>query len=59
MKQRPDKPKKCDFASMADFMIASAAWAEIYNQWPWADRPDEDDGFVFDIVDNQQERQGS
>ncbi len=55
MHVRPDKPRKRDFvceggAGMGEFLRASAAWAEAYNQWPWTDEEDEDDQFVYDVL---------
>lgn len=50
MKERPPKPRKEDFDSVAASMKASAAWAEQWNVWPWGGPPDEDDNYYFEIA---------
>jgi hypothetical protein len=47
--ERPPKPRKCDFTDMREFMRASAEWAQQWNVWPWNDKDDEDDQYVYDI----------
>ena len=48
MKERPPKPRKKDFTDWNEFMKASAAWAEVWNVWPWGGPKDEDDDFYFE-----------
>lgn len=46
---RPPKPKKKDFSDLKEFLKQSAAWAEVYNTWPWGGPKDEDDDYVYEV----------